>query len=146
MSESRRNLQRMGGIAAHVVAGTYVIGFLGMIAYLLPRGFTVADYAAIADVMLAVVAISSIVAELTFTAWLLLAGRRASAVTNVEISEAVAVDGGAVASGTIRPRIHHERSGQGDRSVSISRCSYARPRRGCTGTCAWWIDGGLHRA
>jgi len=29
-----------GGIAAHVVAGTYVIGFLAMLVYLQPRGFT----------------------------------------------------------------------------------------------------------
>jgi hypothetical protein len=42
------------------------------------------DYAAVADVMLAVVAIPSIVAELTFTIWLLLAGRRSSAVTSDE--------------------------------------------------------------
>jgi len=41
----------------------------------------VADYAAISGVMLGVVAIPSIVAELTFTVWLLLAGRRSSAVT-----------------------------------------------------------------
>lgn len=41
----------------------------------------IADYAAIAGIMLAIVAIPSIVAELTFTVWLLLAGRRSSAVT-----------------------------------------------------------------
>ncbi|MBN9605790.1 MAG: DUF4386 domain-containing protein [Actinomycetales bacterium] len=39
------------------------------------------DYAAIAPVMMAVVAIPSIVAELSFTVWLLLAGRRSSAAT-----------------------------------------------------------------
>lgn len=32
--------QPAGGIAAHVVAGTYVIGFLAMLVYLQPRGFT----------------------------------------------------------------------------------------------------------
>ncbi len=32
-------LRRLGGIAAHVVAGTYVVGFLAMLAYLAPRGF-----------------------------------------------------------------------------------------------------------
>jgi hypothetical protein len=50
----------------------------------------VADYAAIANVMLAFVAIPSIVAELTFTVWLLLAGRRSSAVTREQIPELVA--------------------------------------------------------
>ena len=45
----------------------------------------VADYAAIADVMLAIVAIPSIVAELTFTVWLLLAGRRSSSVTAEDV-------------------------------------------------------------
>lgn len=49
----------------------------------------VADYAAISGVMLAVVAIPSIVAELTFTVWLLLAGRRSSAVTRDEAAMAV---------------------------------------------------------
>lgn len=44
----------------------------------------VADYAAISGVMLAIVAIPSIVSELTFTIWLLLAGRRSSAVTRDE--------------------------------------------------------------
>ena len=53
----------------------------------------VADYAAIAGVMLAVVAIPSIVAELTFTVWLLLAGRRSSAVTREEIPAAPAHSG-----------------------------------------------------
>ena len=33
-------LVRAGGIAAQVVAGTYVVGFLAMVAYLVPRGFT----------------------------------------------------------------------------------------------------------
>ncbi len=33
-------LVRAGGVAAQVVAGTYVIGFLAMAVYLLPRGFT----------------------------------------------------------------------------------------------------------
>ncbi|MGB9373275.1 MAG: hypothetical protein WCA82_03835 [Jiangellales bacterium] len=32
-------LVRAGGIAAQVVAGTYVVGFLAMAAYLVPRGF-----------------------------------------------------------------------------------------------------------
>ena len=32
-------LIRAGGIAAQVVAGTYVVGFLVMVAYLLPRGY-----------------------------------------------------------------------------------------------------------
>ena len=31
---------RVGGIAGHVVAGTYVLGFLVMLAYLAPRGYT----------------------------------------------------------------------------------------------------------
>jgi hypothetical protein len=39
------------------------------------------DYAAVSGVMLAVVAATSIVAELTFTVWLVLAGRSSSAVT-----------------------------------------------------------------
>ncbi|BAK33954.1 hypothetical protein MLP_09400 [Microlunatus phosphovorus NM-1] len=47
----------------------------------------VADYAAVADLMLAIVAIPSIVAELTFTIWLLLAGRRSSAVTRDDLIE-----------------------------------------------------------
>jgi hypothetical protein len=50
----------------------------------------VADYAAIADVMLAIVAIPSIVAELVFTVWLLLAGRRSSAVTREDARVPVA--------------------------------------------------------
>ncbi|MER3386503.1 MAG: DUF4386 domain-containing protein [Microcella pacifica] len=50
----------------------------------------VADYAAIADVMLAIVAIPSIVAELTFTVWLLLAGRRSSSVTAEDVRIPVA--------------------------------------------------------
>ncbi len=33
-------LVRAGGTAALVVAGTYVVGFLAMVAYLLPRGYT----------------------------------------------------------------------------------------------------------
>jgi hypothetical protein len=33
-------LVRAGGIAAQVVAGTYVVGFLAMAVYLVPRGFT----------------------------------------------------------------------------------------------------------
>lgn len=33
-------LVRAGGIAAEVVAGTYVVGFLAMVAYLVPRGFS----------------------------------------------------------------------------------------------------------
>jgi hypothetical protein len=33
-------LVRAGGVAAQVVAGTYVVGFLAMAAYLVPRGFT----------------------------------------------------------------------------------------------------------
>ncbi len=33
-------LVRVGGIAAQVVAGTYVVGFIAMAAYLVPRGFT----------------------------------------------------------------------------------------------------------
>ncbi|GAA1435073.1 hypothetical protein GCM10009641_30230 [Mycobacterium cookii] len=33
-------LVRIAGLAAQVVAGTYVIGFLAMVAYLVPRGFT----------------------------------------------------------------------------------------------------------
>ncbi|TGN63056.1 hypothetical protein EXE59_03160 [Nocardioides eburneiflavus] len=33
-------LIRTAGVAAQVVAGTYVIGFLAMVAYLVPRGFT----------------------------------------------------------------------------------------------------------
>ena len=37
---STRDLQRIGGIASHVVAGTYVIGLLGMLVYLVPQGFT----------------------------------------------------------------------------------------------------------
>lgn len=55
----------------------------------------VADYAAIADVMLAVVAVPSIVAELTFTVWLLLAGRRSSTVTreDLPVSTAERLDG-----------------------------------------------------
>lgn len=48
------------------------------------------DYAAIADVMLAIVAVPSIVAEFAFTIWLLLAGRRSSAVTREEERELVA--------------------------------------------------------
>src|SRR5690349_17686545 len=35
--------QRVGGIAAHVVAGTYVIGFLAMVVFLIPQGFTAAS-------------------------------------------------------------------------------------------------------
>lgn len=35
-----RDLARAGGVAAQVVAGTYVVGFLAMAAYLVPRGFT----------------------------------------------------------------------------------------------------------
>ena len=42
------------------------------------------DYAAVADLMLAVVATASIVAELTFTVWLLRASRRSSTVTRDE--------------------------------------------------------------
>ncbi|MDX2376508.1 DUF4386 domain-containing protein [Microbacterium sp. LRZ72] len=49
------------------------------------------DYAAIADAMLTVVAIPSIVAELTFTVWLLLAGRRSSPVTREDVRIPVAV-------------------------------------------------------
>jgi hypothetical protein len=33
-------LVRTAGVAAQVVAGTYVVGFLAMVAYLVPRGFT----------------------------------------------------------------------------------------------------------
>lgn len=32
-------LSRAGGVASQVVAGTYVVGFVAMVAYLLPRGF-----------------------------------------------------------------------------------------------------------
>lgn len=61
------------GIILAVAGSTYVVD---TVAHVL-----VADYAAIADVMLALVAIPSIVAEFAFTIWLLLAGRRSSAVT-----------------------------------------------------------------
>ena len=37
---TRPALVRSGGIAAHVVAGTYVVGFLAIVAYLVPRGLT----------------------------------------------------------------------------------------------------------
>lgn len=38
---ARRDVgSRVGGIAGHVVAGTYVFGFLLMLAYLAPRGYT----------------------------------------------------------------------------------------------------------
>lgn len=57
-------------------------------AYVIDTGahVLVADYAAIADVMLAIVATPSIVAEFAFTIWLLLAGRRASAVTRDSVA------------------------------------------------------------
>ncbi len=42
---TRRSLVRSGGVASHVVAGTYVIGFGTMAAYLAPSGFV----AAVAD-------------------------------------------------------------------------------------------------
>jgi hypothetical protein len=38
-SPARPSLVRAGGVAAQVVAGTYVVGFLAMGAYLVPRGF-----------------------------------------------------------------------------------------------------------
>lgn len=37
---TRPALVRSGGIAAQVVAGTYIVGFLAMVAYLVPRGLT----------------------------------------------------------------------------------------------------------
>lgn len=37
---SERTLQRAGGLAAHVISGTYVLGFLAMLAYLAPQGYT----------------------------------------------------------------------------------------------------------
>jgi hypothetical protein len=36
---TERTLHRAGGVAAHVVSGTYVIGLLAMFAYLVPQGF-----------------------------------------------------------------------------------------------------------
>jgi hypothetical protein len=68
------------GILLAVAGAAYAVDTLAHV--------LVADYAAIADVMLAAVAIPSIVAELTFTVWLLLAGRRSSAVTREEIPAA----------------------------------------------------------
>ncbi len=38
--DRRSFLVRAGGAAAHVVAGTYVVGFITMAAFLLPRGFS----------------------------------------------------------------------------------------------------------
>ena len=66
----------IGGILI-VAGGAYAIDTLAHV--------LVADYAAIAGVMLACVAIPSIVAELAFTIWLLLAGRRSSAVTREDV-------------------------------------------------------------
>ena len=38
-ASARRSLVRTGGVASHVVAGTYVLGFGAMAAYLAPAGF-----------------------------------------------------------------------------------------------------------
>ncbi len=73
---------RLVGIILVVAGAAYAVDTLVHV--------LVADYAAIADVMLVIVAIPSIVAELTFTIWLLLAGRRSSPVTREEIPELVA--------------------------------------------------------
>lgn len=64
---------RIVGIILAVAGAAYAFDTLAHV--------LVADYAAIAAVMLAAVAIPSIVAELTFTVWLLLAGRRSTGVT-----------------------------------------------------------------
>ncbi|MBX3099468.1 MAG: DUF4386 domain-containing protein [Salinibacterium sp.] len=69
---------RFIGIILAVAGSAYAVDTLAHI--------LAVDYAAIGDVMLAVVAIPSIVAELTFTVWLLLAGRRSSAVTREDTS------------------------------------------------------------
>lgn len=73
---------RLVGVILIVAGAAYALDTLAHI--------LLADYAAIADVMLAVVAIPSIVAELTFTVWLLLAGRRSSPVTRDDAPVAVA--------------------------------------------------------
>lgn len=67
---------RIVGVILAVAGAAYMVDTLAHI--------LVADYAAMANVMLMVVAIPSIVAELTFTVWLLRAGRRSSAVTHEE--------------------------------------------------------------
>ncbi|WP_179872927.1 DUF4386 domain-containing protein [Microcella indica] len=67
---------RLIGVILAVAGATYALDTLAHV--------LVSDYAAIADVMLAIVAIPSIVAELTFTVWLLRAGRRSSPVTREE--------------------------------------------------------------
>lgn len=68
-----RMAPRVIGVILAVAGAAYVVDTAAHV--------LVADYAAIADVMLAIVAIPSIVAEFAFTIWLLLAGRRSSAVT-----------------------------------------------------------------
>lgn len=67
---------RLIGIILAVAGATYAIDTLAHI--------LLTDYATVADLMLAVVATASIVAELTFTVWLLRASRRSSAVTRDE--------------------------------------------------------------
>lgn len=67
---------RIIGVLLAVAGAAYAVDTLAHI--------LVADYAATANVMLMVVAIPSVVAELTFTVWLLRAGRRSSAVTREE--------------------------------------------------------------
>tara|TARA_Y100000814_G_scaffold122186_2_gene87596 strand:+ start:5160 stop:5882 length:723 start_codon:yes stop_codon:yes gene_type:complete len=64
------------GVILAVAGATYAIDTLAHI--------LLTDYAAVADLMLAVVATASIVAELTFTVWLLRASRRSSTVTRDE--------------------------------------------------------------
>ena len=67
---------RFVGIILAIAGAAYAIDTLAHV--------LLSDYAAIADIMLAMVAIPSIVAELAFTVWLVLAGRRTSTVTRDE--------------------------------------------------------------
>ena len=66
---------RAVGMVLIVAGAAYVIDTFAHVLF--------ADYGAIAYVMLAFVAIPSLVAELTFTIWLLLAARKSSPVTSV---------------------------------------------------------------
>ncbi|HAM14007.1 MAG: hypothetical protein CMH38_11160 [Microbacterium sp.] len=71
------------GLAPRLIGGILIVAGAAYAVDTLAH-ILVTDYAAISSVMLGIVAIPSIVAEVTFTIWLLLSGRRSSATTREE--------------------------------------------------------------